>query len=187
MIDRFEAHDLLRNGGRLDYKALLKKVRTCAQPIFVSAFTHPLLVGEGLYRGELSQAANPGDTLCFNVGDIQMGSESPGALRQAIYPLIHEPNSDSPPGQFTIGRSSKNDMALADYAISRHHAVLRIHRFHYYVNDLGTTNGTSVNDKNLQPKVEQEIVVGDKICFARYAFRFINAERLYNLLDQHGQ
>ena len=47
---------------------------------------------------------------------------------------------------FEIGRSSKNDLFIDQESISRHHARITFDGASYWVADLGSTNGTFVND-----------------------------------------
>jgi len=55
------------------------------------------------------------------------------------------------PGECVIGRAPDCDIQLPaddEYAdVSRHHCVLEIHPPHVQVRDLGSTNGTFVNDR----------------------------------------
>jgi len=46
----------------------------------------------------------------------------------------------------TIGRSSNNDITIAEQHVSRQHAVINYRDGVFMVNDLGSSNGTFVND-----------------------------------------
>lgn len=48
------------------------------------------------------------------------------------------------PGDFTVGRASTNDLILHDPGISRHHAIVSVHRGSVVVRDLGSTNGLRI-------------------------------------------
>ncbi len=50
-------------------------------------------------------------------------------------------------GAVTIGRRSDNDIALLDLEVSRRHARIDYIAPHYYISDLGSTNGTRVNGR----------------------------------------
>ncbi|MFN2134388.1 MAG: FHA domain-containing protein [Candidatus Promineifilaceae bacterium] len=53
-------------------------------------------------------------------------------------------------GEFTIGRSTNNQIVLPLPEISRRHARIWKARDGYYVEDLGSTNGTFVNELRIQ-------------------------------------
>jgi len=58
----------------------------------------------------------------------------------------------------------------AEGGVSRRHAV--IHRLGnvYTIEDMGSTNGTYVNKKRIQPHVPQTITPGDELRFGKLAF-----------------
>lgn len=80
----------------------------------------------------------------------------------------------------TIGRVSGNDIQLDDPAVSGQHA--RITRepneymeglLDYYIEDLGSTNGTLVNDKDV---TKQMLKDGDEIQIGNHHYRFDSEE-----------
>jgi len=62
----------------------------------------------------------------------------------------------------TLGRGLNNDIILEDTRVSRHHAQLRYRARRFWVNDLGSTNGTYVNGDPVQ---EQALSDGDVLSF----------------------
>ena len=62
-------------------------------------------------------------------------------------PHIHKLNHSI----VTIGRDSTNDIVLKTGAVSRHHARLEWRRGVWYITDLDSTNGTSVDNELLDP------------------------------------
>ena len=65
--------------------------------------------------------------------------------------------------RLVIGRGRKADLALAEATISRAHAAIGFDGQSFYVEDLGSTNGTLVNGAKVekQPlKSEDEIQMG---------------------------
>lgn len=89
----------------------------------------------------------------------------------------------------TIGRSSKNDIQIDEDSISRNHAMLLNKGGGYVVRDLGSTNGTYVNDTQIG---EQGLEDGNQIRVGRTIFKFLigtsieNAyhEEIYRLTTQ---
>jgi pSer/pThr/pTyr-binding forkhead associated (FHA) protein len=61
----------------------------------------------------------------------------------------------------TIGRDDKNTIELEDERSSRNHAVLMESNEGYWLQDLGSTNGTRVNGEPIQEPVRVE--PGDKV------------------------
>ena len=50
----------------------------------------------------------------------------------------------------TIGRSSTNDVQIAEQHVSRQHAVISYRNGIFMINDLGSSNGTFVNDNKVE-------------------------------------
>jgi adenylate cyclase len=73
--------------------------------------------------------------------------------------------------ELTVGRSADNDIVIRDAAISRHHA--RIHRGGqaWRVSDLGSSNGTRINDGNA---FGRDLRSGDRILLHKYAIVFMD-------------
>ena len=62
-----------------------------------------------------------------------------------------------------IGRGRSADMVIAEATISRAHAAIGYDREQFYVQDLGSTNGTFVNGTRIERqrlKLEDEIQMG---------------------------
>jgi len=65
--------------------------------------------------------------------------------------------------RIVIGRGRKADLALAEATISRAHAVIGFEAEGFYVEDLGSTNGTTVNGARIERqrlKADDEIQMG---------------------------
>jgi pSer/pThr/pTyr-binding forkhead associated (FHA) protein len=52
-----------------------------------------------------------------------------------------------------IGRSSSCDVSLSDKAVSRQHAVVYCLNNKFFIEDVGSTNGTMVNSKPINARV----------------------------------
>jgi pSer/pThr/pTyr-binding forkhead associated (FHA) protein len=70
----------------------------------------------------------------------------------------------------SLGRSADNDVAILDPLVSRQHAVVEAIGGTYQVTDLGSANGTFVNDAPLTEPVR--LRVGDLVKFGGTVFRF---------------
>jgi len=73
---------------------------------------------------------------------------------------------------FTIGRDPDNMMVLDNMAVSRHHAQIEQLGPHFYVVDLGTTNGTLLNSKRIWKKVS--LKDNDRISICRFDIIFVD-------------
>jgi len=186
MMPDFQAANLLDEAGRLQYNQLLTTIRQVARSVFVDQFIHPILVGTSLYQGDLLAAAMKDMTMGFNFQDLEEEKKStedspdPTGLKRAVYPLIKKRLSTSSPYVYTMGRIRGNDMIMADFAVSRKHAQIRISNDQYFLTDLESTNGCTINGERIPPNEEREFREGDEIGFARYRFHFIGAGELYD-------
>ena len=68
-----------------------------------------------------------------------------------------------------IGRDAGNDIALPDEAASARHAVLEQRDEEWWIEDLGSTNGTLVNGVKIEKR--ERIRFGDEIAIGRVAMR----------------
>jgi pSer/pThr/pTyr-binding forkhead associated (FHA) protein len=78
----------------------------------------------------------------------------------------------SPKGKTTIGRIEDNTIILTEPRVSRKHAVIEWLRFQkgYCISDLGSSNGTYLNNFRLQPERSHFLNTWDKIRIASAVF-----------------
>ena len=79
--------------------------------------------------------------------------------------------------EITVGRSMSSGLVLHDDSVSRHHMRLFTRENRWWVEDLGTTNGTRVNGKRLQAATLLE--AGDRIS--------LGASRLEVVAPHHSE
>lgn len=95
------------------------------------------------------------------------------------------------PEPTVLGRSSKCDVQLDQESVSRNHARISRSRSSYSIRDLGSTNGTYVNDDLVDEVVLRD---GDQIKVGRTIFKFIVSgnmeaqyhEEIYRLMTIDG-
>jgi diguanylate cyclase (GGDEF)-like protein len=92
-------------------------------------------------------------------------------------------------GAFQIGRSSKNELPIDQESVSRHHARITSSQGRsYLIEDLGSTNGTFVNDERVTER--RPLRDGDQIRVGRSILKFMSGanveanyhEEIYRLM-----
>ncbi len=75
--------------------------------------------------------------------------------------------------EVSIGRGPDNDLVIADRtrSLSTHHARIEFRGNQYWVTDLGSTNGSSLNGHPLVAQEAEVVVPGDRIGLATYTVR----------------
>lgn len=66
-------------------------------------------------------------------------------------------------GVVRVGRREGSELKLQDSDVSRSHAVMQMHEGRLWVQDSGSTNGTFLNDKKLEPQEWHPVVPGSKV------------------------
>ena len=70
----------------------------------------------------------------------------------------------------TVGRGKHNDIVLPDNFVSADHAVFRFVKGRTVLEDLGSTNGTWVNDERIQDPVQ--LTEGDYVKIGSITFQY---------------
>lgn len=91
----------------------------------------------------------------------------------------------------TIGREQSNDLSLVDGSVSRFHARLDRCDEGYLLRDLGSTNGTIVDNETV---TQCKLVGGETIRFGSFIFKFLRASGIeaqyhatvYNAMTRDG-
>ncbi len=66
-------------------------------------------------------------------------------------------------GTLTIGRAADNQLVVSDSKASSHHAEMRLVGQSYTITDLGSTNGTFINEQRLDHNIPRLLNAGDAI------------------------
>src|SRR4051812_37536055 len=85
-----------------------------------------------------------------------------GSARGTVYVLDES--------EMSIGRSSANNIAIADISLSRRHSAVRFENGSYTVRDLESNNGTFVNDV---PITQRALTHGDRITIGDSVLLFL--------------
>jgi two-component system cell cycle response regulator len=73
-------------------------------------------------------------------------------------------------GDAVIGRSDNCNLRIASRAVSRKHCRIRLHKHGVYVTDLGSTNGTLVNNSILESAKRRQLRDRDQITIGPMSF-----------------
>lgn len=82
--------------------------------------------------------------------------------------------------QIFIGRNADCDMALDDVTVSRKHVCIEKKGNDYFIEDLGSTNGTFVNQNRIKAKVKVKLTTDDIIYIGLHAFSLVAESRNLN-------
>jgi diguanylate cyclase (GGDEF)-like protein len=77
----------------------------------------------------------------------------------------------------SVGRCSESSLVLADDSVSRRHALLEPDgEGGHLVSDLGSTNGTYVNERRITEPVR--LAAGDRVRFGKQIFKYLGPDRI---------
>ena len=96
----------------------------------------------------------------------------PTPARAAFGAIVQRDGTRHPAGNSTLklGRSTDNDIQIADGQASRHHAEIRYDNGRHHIVDLNSTNGTLVNDNRITSA--HALSHGDIITIGNTEFRY---------------
>lgn len=97
---------------------------------------------------------------------------APRADRATLYILAEEAGTQKKVDKdiFIIGRSSKCDLVINSVKVSREHAIITRERGEYYIEDLGSANGTWHKGEKIE---KMKIKDGDEIFICDEKFKFV--------------
>jgi diguanylate cyclase (GGDEF)-like protein len=130
---------------------------------------------------KVSQPRTPFDSVPERVTAVDMSSFSqlPASTDRACLVVIYGPELGKRAalgqGNFEIGRSSRSDLPIDQESISRHHARISFDGQRHVIEDLGSTNGTFVNDTTVG---RQPLKDGDQIKVGRSILKYMSGENI---------
>jgi hypothetical protein len=113
------------------------------------------------------------------------GTVTPEGNEMELYPLAKKPGA-SFPDRITIGRTSHNDVVIADPSVSRLHAYVR-RSDGWVVADAGSKNGSWLDHARLEPRREAALSAGAVLRLGDVALTLYRSPDLFDLLGgNHG-
>ncbi|WP_296405054.1 FHA domain-containing protein [Psychrobacter sp.] len=79
--------------------------------------------------------------------------------------------------KLTVGRGQDNDVVLGSKQVSRQHAELKVVGNELQIQDLGSSNGTLVNEVKLEPHQPKSLMADDVVTFAAFSFKVTQTEK----------
>lgn len=143
---------------------------------------------------EDERTTNPNKTVVTVITKSPIAAESDGPREGCLVIIYGDDLGRRVPLGFdacVMGRSSKCDVQLDQESVSRNHARIQRQRSNYVIRDLGSTNGTYVNDELVDEGILRD---GDQIKVGRTIFKFIMSgnmeaqyhEEIYRLMTVDG-
>ena len=194
MADFFDIIDV---NNKIKYDNLVDFISNNRMTDFFTASKHPYLVGKELYDGQMNkrEGMTNTSTMMFKAADLRreiqslessntVVSSNPG-ISKSLYVLNKSNDSyDRTPNEISVGRASFNDITIADYVISKKQAIITLFFDKYFITDLNSTNGTTVNGARIEPGEKIQIEKNAVIAFGRYSFIFTHAMDLYQRVKE---
>jgi hypothetical protein len=159
--DRERIVQLLRDcvvDGRLTHESFVRRLDLALHAR--DQFTLGALVSDLPRRASLGAVAVLRTKLDAVAQQLSLGPKTP-----RLRPLMLPPSRQR---MFTIGRDPACDLVLGDRTVSRTHAVLRAFGDQWFLNDLGSTNGTRLNGYRIREATA--VHPGDRVAFGRPSF-----------------
>jgi FHA domain len=188
---------MLGPSGRITLGSLKWFIQESGKDYFIEVVQNPVLMGSALNAENLSASEHLDEeprgssnlyklhkTHRVNLDDQITKVSGPGSsLPYAIYPLMKRTDAESPADTFKIGRTKDNDMSMKAMAISKLHAVIRISNGTFYIEDCGSTNGSTLNGRSLTKK-PVKLHDKDAVSFGNFEYTFLTPASLHDLLTK---
>lgn len=135
---------------------------------FVRIYPWAFLVALGM-AGELEDSR--GRSSNTNIINLANGVLERGRIAGRVFPLVKA--RYSPRGPITIGRTSENDVVIAEYSVSRKHCFIATVEGQYRITDWGSANGTLVNEVDIGRMSPHVLHGGEILTLGRLMLLFL--------------
>jgi phage tail-like protein len=99
--------------------------------------------------------------------------EEPNAILKLTGPDLERDEVTLTRGGMTVGRVKGNDLVLSHQLVSRQHMRFTWREGSFWIEDLGSRNGTWMGERRLQPHVAERFSPGDAIRVGPYVLAFV--------------
>ena len=157
----------------------LELARTLSQSVFASQLAGCFL----LKRPQPGVAIEPARG-GFGFATVQGNMEvNPFAKEWQVLPIRKRPGNPFP-ARISVGRATNCDIVLRVPSVSKVHAhILREGDATFFIQDNRPSNPTFHNKVELIPGATRPLEVGDTVGFGHLEFEFVDAAKLYEVLQ----
>lgn len=187
-------YELVDSNNKIKYDDLKDLIAKMPLTEFMKEIGMPFLIGKELFEGNMSRVANASDTstMRFSIADVKASLQadtqakesapsSSSAISRAVYVVAKNSHSEEArPDCISVGRASTNDITIADYVISKKHAVIQSAAGRFFIEDLGSTNGVKVDGVKIALGEKVQLLPGSDVSFGRFCFVFTKPMDLFN-------
>jgi hypothetical protein len=142
--------------------------------VTIETVTEPL---PGVLNAEGASAA----TIAHDPAKLRRATSS--AREASVFPIQKRAGANAEKA-ILVGRSRENDLWINDAEISKRHAQFNLTKAGYELIDIGSTNGTFVNDKPIEKQKPVVVSNYDAVRFGRAAkMQFLHPESFFDYLS----
>jgi hypothetical protein len=161
-----------------DYAEELKRV---GEVVFRRHYVSPVLIVTGR-AAELVSSPEGSARESTMLAAPSSGHVKALALMHRVFPVAKAPFSAR--GPVLLGRTGENDVAIPEYSISKRHCFFEFLPGEISLFDCGSTNGTLLDGRRLEPKKGVRLKGGEIITLGRYAFLYQPANGFFEYVNQ---
>lgn len=139
-----------------------------------------VVVGTSLEYGAASERARPSLLFMGNIAALTVDVDGEKVETELVEPEEKNYVLESPLGDIfhlvngenRVGRSASNEIHIPAEKISRHHARILVSAETIELIDLGSTNGSFVNEARLEKNMPTLLQSGDEVRFGDHSYQF---------------
>lgn len=155
--------------------SLVQEAKKLPMGEFMVLHPNPVLVVEGE-----TLVARTKDT----TGDTTLRTTAEQEIETQAFLVVERPDS-SAFGLLTVGRSRQNHAIIDHRRVSKIHVVIHREGEGFHIMDMGSSNGTTLNDRPLPPRVPFKLSDQDVIVLAdKVLLRFLYPASTYEWLHR---
>jgi hypothetical protein len=172
--------------GRVSFLEAVAPAALVVRPHATEADSAPSAAGTQIGPSRVAKGSGQRRNPLYRGPGVALSAAAPwmrGKPQLHILPLSKAPGTPFV-DLITLGRTSGNDIQLADPSVSRFQAFFRRRVGEWYLCDAGSKNGTRVAGSLLAPRTEAKLQSRAKVQFGSIETTFYGSDALFDLLTQ---